>query len=135
MSRICVLSLALTAAIWTFGVAAQERVRSGAELYANHCASCHGELGEGDGPVANAMRVTMPNLRGLAMRRGGTFPADEVRAYVDGRSIPASHGDRYMPIWGSVFGWGADGPEATEARIEQRVDAIVEHVRELQYRD
>ncbi len=123
--------LALLVALGPASSLAQQ-AESGARLYANHCAACHGQFGEGDGPVAAALRVTMPNLRTLSMRSGGTFPADAVRAYVDGREIPVAHGDRYMPIWGDVFGWGPDG-DASEARTSERLDAIVEHVRVLQY--
>jgi len=126
-----IASLLLVAALGSANAVAQEPP-SGARLYANHCAACHGEFGEGDGPVASAMRVTMPNLRSLAMRNGGTFPLEDVRAYVDGRSIPAAHGDRYMPVWGDVFGWGPEG-DLSEALAEQRLDAIVEFVRMLQY--
>src|SRR5690606_25820931 len=123
--------VALVVALGASSAIAQE-AESGARLFANHCAACHGPFGEGDGPVAAALRVTMPNLRTLSMRSGGTFPADAVRAYVDGRDIPAAHGDRYMPIWGDVFGWGPEG-DVSEARAEERLDAIVEHVRALQY--
>jgi len=126
-----VVWLALVVALGPASAIAQQP-ESGARLYANHCAACHGEFGEGDGPVAAALRVTMPNLRTLAMRSGGTFPAEAVRAYVDGREIPTAHGDRYMPIWGDVFGWGPEG-DVSEARAEQRLAAIVEHVRVLQY--
>lgn len=132
MMTLRIAALFIAACLLASGAGAQE-TPSGARLYANHCAACHGEFGEGDGPVAAVMRVTMPNLRTLAMRSGGTFPADAVREYVDGRSIPAAHGDRYMPIWGDVFGWDADGPARGE-RAEQSIEAIVEHVRALQYR-
>ena len=104
----------------------------GARLYFNHCAACHGEDGEGTGPVAASMRVTVPNLRTLAQRNGGTFPADAVTAYVDGREITAAHGDRQMPIWGDVFR-GAD--QATAKRtVRRRIAAVVDFISQLQYR-
>jgi hypothetical protein len=78
----------------------------GANLYRNNCAACHGMAGEGDGPVASAMRVTIPNLRTLASRNDGEFPRDAVTAYIDGRTVPAAHGDRYMPVWGDVLAPG-----------------------------
>src|SRR5687767_8505495 len=90
---------------------------TGARLYFNHCAACHGEEGEGTGPVATSMRVTMPNLRTLAQRNGGVFPGDNVTAYIDGRNTRAAHGDRQMPIWGDVFR-GAD--QGTAKRTVQR---------------
>jgi mono/diheme cytochrome c family protein len=106
---------------------------TGARLYFNHCAACHGDEGEGTGPVAASMRVTVPNLRTLAQRNGGAFPTDAVRAYVDGRSIPASHGDRVMPIWGDVF-LGAD-KSADDRTIRRRIAAVVDFISTLQYRE
>ena len=122
------LGIALTLAAPTF--AADDL---GARLYFNHCAACHGDEGEGTGPVAASMRVTVPNLRSLAQRNGGAFPTDAVRAYIDGRSIPASHGDRQMPIWGDVF-LGAD-QSADDRTIRRRIAAVVDFISMLQYRE
>jgi mono/diheme cytochrome c family protein len=84
----------------------------GQALFARHCASCHGRFGEGDGPVAAVMSV--PNLRTLSTRSGGTFPRDAVMRYIDGRDPPAAHGQRLMPVWGETFAGAdaADGPIA-----------------------
>ena len=106
---------------------------TGARLYFNHCAACHGDDGEGTGPVAASMRVTVPNLRSLAERNGGMFPTDAVRAYVDGREMPAAHGDRLMPIWGDVFR-GAD-QDADDRTVRRRIAAIVDFISTLQYRE
>jgi mono/diheme cytochrome c family protein len=104
---------------------------TGARIYLNHCAACHGEEGEGGGPVAAAMNVTIPNLRALAARNDGTFPADAVAAYIDGREITAAHGDRQMPIWGDVF----RGPDqgTAERVVRRRIAALVEFIAMLQY--
>ena len=123
-----VLSLALA-----LGAPAFAADDMGARLYFNHCAACHGEEGEGTGPVAASMRVTVPNLRSLAQRNGGMFPVESVRAYVDGRSIPAAHGDRLMPIWGDVF-LGADR-NADDRTVRRRIAAVVEFISTLQYRE
>lgn len=105
---------------------------TGARLYLNHCAACHGDDGEGTGPVAASMRVTVPNLRALAQRNGGVYPAEAVAAYVDGRTEKAAHGDRQMPIWGDVFkGADQDAPERT---VRERIAAVVEFISMLQYR-
>ena len=105
---------------------------TGAVLYMNHCAACHGADGEGGGPVAVAMSVTIPNLRGLSERNGGVFPADAVAAYVDGRELKPAHGNRQMPVWGDVF----RGPEqgTAERTVRRRVSALVEFLATLQYR-
>ena len=79
------------------------------------------------------MQVAVPNLRTLSERNGGTFPADSVAQFVDGRDLPQSHGDRYMPVWGDIFAWG--NPErAAQQRARQRINAIVAFVEKLQYR-
>ena len=105
----------------------------GMRLYFNHCAACHGDDGAGTGPVAASMRVTVPNLRTLAARNGGMFPVDTVRAYVDGRNMPAAHGDRQMPIWGDVLR-SAD-QDADDRTVRRRIAAIVDFISMLQYRE
>ena len=111
---------------------AQAAQPSGSELFLNHCAACHGATGEGDGPVAATMSVNVPNLRTLATRNGGTFPADNVTAYIDGREIEAAHGDRRMPVWGDIF----RGPEQSTAQrtVRRRIAALVAFIETLQYR-
>jgi mono/diheme cytochrome c family protein len=106
---------------------------SGSMTFATHCSSCHGRRGEGDGPVAQVMTIDVPNLRALSQRNGGEFPATAVASYIDGRNLPASHGDRTMPIWGDVFDATTrvvSGAESAQARI----DSVVEYLREIQYR-
>jgi mono/diheme cytochrome c family protein len=105
---------------------------SGDALFAKHCATCHGADGEGGGPAADAMKVTMPNLRTLAKRNGGTFPRDAVAAYIDGREQIASHGDRLMPVWGDFLQRAED--KGTEAPVRMRIEALVEFIERLQYR-
>jgi mono/diheme cytochrome c family protein len=103
-----------------------------ADVFAAHCASCHGPLGEGDGPVAAAIAVTVPNLRTLSQRNGSQFPTDAVVAYIDGRNMPAAHGSRIMPVWGDVFDATArlvTGAEGAEPRIR----AVVSYLQALQY--
>lgn len=103
----------------------------GERTFQTHCASCHGPRAEGDGPTAATLAVPVPNLRTLSKRNGGTFPTDAVASYVDGRSFPAAHGTRQMPVWGPVFSVtqqlvvGAESPE-------QRIAGVMAFLRELQ---
>jgi mono/diheme cytochrome c family protein len=108
---------------------AAETSVSGAELYVDNCAACHGDRGEGDGPVAASLNVQVPNLRTLRERGHGTFPADEVAAYIDGRSTAPAHGARLMPIWGDEFAATA----SDEREIERKISALVEFIGTLQY--
>jgi len=103
---------------------------AGQQLYYNHCASCHGASAEGDGPVASVMQVTVPNLRNLAARNGGRFPAAAVSAYIDGRTMNAAHGERVMPVWGDVFRAAGAG---NEEAATQRIAALVDFIAGIQY--
>ena len=115
-----------------FALPASAADDTGARLFFNHCAACHGDDGEGGGPVAASLRVTIPNLRTLARRNGGVFPTESVTAYVDGRTMPAAHGDRQMPIWGEALGGARH--DAAARTVRRRVAAVVDHVSMLQYR-
>jgi mono/diheme cytochrome c family protein len=103
---------------------------SGLELYANNCAACHGDHAEGDGPVASALAVQVPNLRTLSERNGGTFPTASVAAYIDGRTPAAAHGARLMPVWGDEFTVAAG---AREPEVQSKIAALVAFLAALQY--
>jgi mono/diheme cytochrome c family protein len=106
---------------------------TGQSLYARHCSACHGPLGEGDGPVADTMRVTVPNLRTLRARSNGVFPREIVASYIDGRDLPPAHGDRYMPVWGEVLAAiDEDGTLRYDAVSNQRITAIVDYLQQIQ---
>jgi mono/diheme cytochrome c family protein len=76
---------------------------SGAELYEQHCAACHGNNLKGDGPAPPSPYRNPPDLTTLARRHGGKFPeAYVMNAIKNGVPIPA-HGLAEMPIWGSDF--------------------------------
>jgi mono/diheme cytochrome c family protein len=75
----------------------------GPELFRAHCAACHGEDAKGDGPMARALKTTVPDLTVLAKNHGGQFPTQSVRKVIAGEEILASHGSREMPIWGPSF--------------------------------
>lgn len=104
---------------------------AGAQVYATHCAACHGPTGVGDGPVAESIAVPVPNLRLLDARYGGAFPEDAVAGLIDGRNLPDAHGARQMPVWGLVFAAtegivpGADTPAT-------RIDALIDYLRTIQ---
>ena len=100
---------------------------AGAELYASGCAPCHGASGEGDGPVRDVLRVDVPSLRTLSILNGDRFPEARVRAVLEGESIPRAHGDAELPVWGSTLG-------GDPALAQRRADALVEHLRGIQYR-
>jgi mono/diheme cytochrome c family protein len=80
-----------------------EAAPTGQVLYLQHCASCHGESGRGDGPVAASLQDKPTDLTTIAARAGGTFDHAQVMHAIDGRRVVAAHGPREMPVWGAVF--------------------------------
>ena len=105
---------------------------TGDQLFAVHCASCHGADGEGGGPAASTIKITPPNLRTLAKRNGGQFPRDAVEAYIDGRKDVEAHGDRLMPVWGDFLQVPSD--KGSQELVRRRIAALVDFIERLQYR-
>ena len=105
---------------------------SGEETFERFCASCHGVEGRGDGPVAPALPITVPDLSTLQQRQGDEFPAATLRKIIDGREIVIYHGTRYMPVWGYEF-WVEEGAdEAAEKSVETIIDNLIDYIESLQ---
>jgi len=110
---------------------AQAQNPDGQALFARYCAACHGAFGEGDGPVASAIE-SVPNLRTLAAREDGRFPREAVMRYIDGRDLPAAHGERLMPVWGTTFAEADGTQEGGDDRARALIDAITSFIESLQ---
>lgn len=76
---------------------------SGAQMYKDYCASCHGEKGKGDGPASEFLKSPLPDLTTLAQRNHGKYPASDVMAVLRFGSKGNAHGTIDMPIWGDLF--------------------------------
>jgi mono/diheme cytochrome c family protein len=88
---------------WREGEERAARVEAGATLFSTFCAPCHGLEARGDGPAAAALSPRPANLRAIAARRGGHFPAPEIAGFIDGRLRVDAHGTSAMPVWGRRF--------------------------------
>jgi len=101
---------------------------TGKELYERFCASCHGADGRGDGPVASALAVEVPDLRLIARRNRDVFPRERVASIIDGRHVLAAHGARTMPVWGQEFSdvqaGSGDGARAARNLIARLADYV-----------
>jgi mono/diheme cytochrome c family protein len=106
------------------------RSHGGAELFRTYCASCHGASGRGDGAISASLRVAPADLTTLARRNRGKFDADKVRRRIDGRDVVRPHGDSDMPVWGDAFKHAGEG--YSEAKVKERIDAIVDYLKTLQ---
>jgi len=96
--------LAAVGLLWA--CAPEERLPSGAQLYGDYCAACHGADARGSGPVASGVGVPVPDLTTLSARNGGVFPLVRVMSKVDGYARGESPGRAVMPELGHLL----DGP-------------------------
>ena len=102
---------------------------TGRDSFEFYCASCHGQTGKGDGPVASALKQRPGDLTTLARRNDGLFPSDRVLAVVTGKGRPMpAHGSSDMPVWGPIF----RALDPSEPRVAQRIENIVAHIEALQ---
>ncbi len=69
----------------------------------------------------------VPDLTRLARRHGGTFPEDQVRKIIDGRTTLPPHGSREMPVWGFEF----RAPEPQQ-NPDELITRLTNYVRSLQ---
>jgi mono/diheme cytochrome c family protein len=108
----------------------QNLIRSveGADLFQAYCASCHGKGGRGNGPVAPALKATVPDLTVIAKNNGGKFPEARVRRIIIGEGMIASHGSREMPVWGPIF----SQVEADVDRGPVRIQNLVKFLESIQ---
>ena len=105
---------------------------SGVELYQRFCASCHGESGRGDGPVAGTLVTVVPDLTQIHRRYNNSFPIEELRAIVDGRNLITAHGTRSMPVWGYEFWWEEGADSEAEAAARELIDKLLAYIRSIQ---
>jgi mono/diheme cytochrome c family protein len=129
---------AVLAAVWMAGIGIPEvqaqafEQYSGEETFQRFCASCHGESGQGDGPVAAGLKISVPDLTMLAERYGDEFPDSALRKIIDGREIVIVHGTRYMPVWGYEFWLEEGADEAAQRNVETIVENLIEYLESIQ---
>jgi mono/diheme cytochrome c family protein len=129
---------AVLAAVWMAGIGIPEvqaqafEQYSGEETFQRFCASCHGESGQGDGPVSAGLKISVPDLTMLAERYGDEFPDSALRKLIDGREIVIVHGTRYMPVWGYEFWLEEGADEAAQRNVETIVENLIAYLESIQ---
>lgn len=121
-----VLGFAMAAAL-ALSPAFADDATTGGTLYRLYCASCHGESGAGDGPVASSLVGGVPDLRVMERNNGGVFPEAVLRTVIDGRRTLRAHGSYAMPVWGRDL-------SVTGGDAAQTINAIVEYLKGMQVR-
>ena len=109
----------------------ENRVDRGRQAYGVYCASCHGGSGEGNGPMADLLKVQPPDLTRISQRNGGTFPKDRVFASIDGRYLIRSHGPSSMPVWGLSF-QEAGRDFDKEPDVQEKIKDLVAYLESIQ---
>lgn len=115
-------------------VDAQEQgvLNSGKQEFQHYCATCHGESGRGDGPMAELLRKPPANLTQLSKKNGGQFPFWRIYRTVDGREEVMAHGSRTMPVWGAHFLVEEGGAPSDEETVLGRILALVYYLESIQ---
>jgi mono/diheme cytochrome c family protein len=102
---------------------------SGAYLYRAFCATCHGETGKGDGPVADIAGRRPADLTLLSRNHGGKYPRDHVLNVLENVKPLTGHEPPAMPNWRNLLRT-TEGGDARVART--RLVALADHVGTLQ---
>jgi mono/diheme cytochrome c family protein len=104
-------------------------VPSGKLMFNEYCASCHGAMAEGDGPLSQFLKTPPANLATLTKRHGGKFPREYVTMVLEFGPGPTSHGTSDMPTWGPVFRYV---DKRGERAVQQRIKNLCDYLQTLQ---
>jgi hypothetical protein len=106
--------------------------QEGESLYHQYCASCHGENGLGNGPVAPYLTVKPADLTRISARRDGEFPREQLKRIIAGEELPPGHGTRTMPVWGERLQDDLIGGASKSAIARGRIAFLVDYLQTLQ---
>jgi mono/diheme cytochrome c family protein len=106
----------------------QTPVDSGAKMYREYCASCHGLDGKGDGPVASTLVRRPTDLTLLSQKNGGKFPILLVKNSIQ-NGVTAGHGSKDMPVWGPIL---SSVSQHSQALVMLRVENLTHYIESLQ---
>ena len=100
--------------------------QSGARMYGDYCAVCHGPAGKGDGPAGQFLKAVPPDLSKLAGRNKGKYPARRVARALRYGTRGQVDGSAGMPHWGPLF--RSQSPNEADFRIA----SLTKYVESLQ---
>lgn len=99
-----VLAAAILVAMPASSQAQQEEVLAQGKVeYQENCMACHGEMGTGDGRMAEILIVKPSDLTQISKQSGGVFPFWRVYKVIEGTEPVKGHFFYPMPLWGERF--------------------------------
>lgn len=104
---------------------------SGAQMYLDYCAACHGKEGKGNGPVVEFLKAPPPDLTTMALRNGGKFAVERVSTTLLFGTEKHPHGTSDMPVWGPLFR-SLQGSKVTDPVIKLRIANLTSYIESLQ---
>jgi mono/diheme cytochrome c family protein len=110
---------------------AAEASLSGAQIYKQHCAACHGNDLKGNGPAPPPFKDRTPDLTTLAQRHEGKFPDAYVADVLHNGIAISAHGPAEMPIWGPTF---KESEQLSSAQIDDRIAKLSAYIKSMQVR-
>jgi mono/diheme cytochrome c family protein len=132
MSNLTVLATA--AALRLTASVASAQSAAGLEEVLHSRASCHGIAGQGNGPLAEYMNGTVPDLTRIGSENDGEFPMLQVMQIIEGHTGVRGHGSE-MPVWGSRYQaeMAADaGDYGAKLLVAGRILALATHLQSIQ---
>jgi len=104
VNKFAVVSMGLAmASIPSYGLALDDELKAGQEIFEGHCAVCHGKTGNGDGDIAELFKVKPKALSQLSKENGGEFPFERIYQTLKATKEVKGHGRTAMPVWGDYF--------------------------------
>jgi len=97
---------------------------SGAQMWKDYCAACHGTSGAGNGPAADILKSPPQDLSLMAKRNNGKFPEEHFAAVLRFGDGGHEHGTSDMPLWGPLF--------RSQGAAGLRIHNLSEYVKTLQ---
>ena len=113
-------------------------IENGRRIYSAYCEFCHGEKGQGDGPMVEHLQVQPTDLTQIQKKNTGQFPFWQLYRMIDGQDDEEEtikgHGRGAMPIWGQVFERQKDAsdPFVQEEIIIGRLLSLVHFLESIQ---
>ena len=113
--RFCLTLLASLAVLGASVSLAQDEVAQGKQVYMLYCVTCHGESGDGQGPVGKTLNPPPRDFGSGDFKFGGT---DQAIFDVISNGAAAKGGSPLMAPWGAVI------PEADRWALVKFIRAL-----------